>query len=189
MRHAGQWGSGQKQRRGIHIHDDLVEPFADHHLDASGTVAAQRLVGMGRQAQYRSSSGRRQARGGTNFMASSAQQPSYRPRSGSGYLHHAKRLAVENRHGDGSPLHEALNQGLVIQGKRALQRAFQFHLVVHQGAPEKQRGTHRPHDRGEPESAVNFADVVLLPGANQVGRRSGQIVQAQDVLGFCAVHG
>ena len=122
-------------------------------------------------------------------MAARARRASHGPRSGSGHLHHAEGLAVKHWHRQRPALQEALDQCLVVQSKRAVQRAFQLHLVAHQGAPEKQRSAHRPHDHGEPESTVNFADAVLLLSPNHVGRRRGQVVQAQDVLCFRAVHG
>jgi hypothetical protein len=50
VRHAGERGSGQEQRRGIHVHDDLVEPLADHHLDAGRSFATQGLAGLSCQA-------------------------------------------------------------------------------------------------------------------------------------------
>ena len=126
VRHAGQGGFGQEQRRGIYVHDDFVEPLAQHHLHAGRAFAAQGLASLGRQAQDRRLASGRQASGNTCGRPARAGRMRCGPRSGSGHLHGAQSLSVKNRHADWSApekqrgAHRSHDHG---KAKRAVNRA------------------------------------------------------------------
>ena len=100
----------------------------------------------------------------------------------------ADRLAVEDGDRDLLAVDEALDQHVVVEAQRVLDRELQLQLVARDPGPERRTLAAGLHDDRKAEGAVQLQQILAAVGLDQVARRGGQVVQAEDLLRLRLVH-